>query len=91
MDHPGHVSIVWLTKFWETVHNDSNRRPGTLVETFATGQANTTTFLVTKRAVTYEKGGVVMGSDNPAAGEAGGRGAGVTCRPRGSRSSSAAW
>ena len=52
----------WLTKFWETVHNDVNRRPGTLVETFATGQLNTTTFVVTKRAVNYEKGGVVMGS-----------------------------
>ena len=52
----------WLTKYFETVHNDANRRPGTLVETFATDQVNTTTFVITKRAVTYEKGGFAMGA-----------------------------
>ena len=52
---------AWVQKYFETVHNDANRRPGTIVETFATGQTNTTPFIVTKRVLTYEKGGLVMG------------------------------
>ena len=56
---------------------------GRSVDKFATDQANTTTFSVTKRDVTYEKGGVVMGSTIRAADQAGGRGkTGVTCSLR---------
>lgn len=52
----------WIQKFFETVKNDATRRAATLVETFATGQTNTTTFIVTQAGLTYEKGGVLMGS-----------------------------